>query len=377
MSQARAVSFGERWVGPGNPTYIIGEVGSNHNADLGLARRLIEAAAEAGADAVKFQLFRADWLYPANCGVVGTPMGDVDFFEVLERYALPPEWADELADYAGRLGIQFLCTAFDEALLERVGALGVPALKVASPELNHLPMLRAAAGLRKPLICSTGLSTLGEIEEAMAAVRSVWAEAEVVLLQCVSAYPLPADQSNLGVIETLGRAFGVPVGLSDHTTDHGCVPMTAVAAGACLIEKHFTSSRSLEGPDHPFALEPHELTAMVRGIREVEAVRPEDRPAYLVERFGAVAVRDVLGHGRKEIMPAERPLYPNDKRSIHAIRDLRAGELLTPDNVRILRSERNLTPGLHPRHWEEILGARTVAQLRAGEGLQWSQLIDR
>jgi N-acetylneuraminate synthase len=373
----RIARFNGRPVGAGHPVYVIGEVGSNHNADLGLARGLVEAAAEAGADAVKFQLFRADWLYPANCGVVETPMGNVDFFGILERYALPPAWCAELAEYAGRLGIQFLCTAFDESLLERVAALNVPAVKIASPELNHLPLLRSAARLRRPLICSTGLSTLGQVEESLEAIRSVWPEPEVVLLQCVSGYPTPPDQSNLAVLKTLARAFGVPVGLSDHTIDYECVPMTMAAVGGCLIEKHFTLSRTLEGPDHSFALEPPELGQLVANIRAVESVEPGKRLEFVAERCGAGAVDAVLGHGRKEIMPAEAPLYPNDKRSIHVLRDLEAGTALSAANLRILRSERNLAPGLHPRHWETVLGARTTRAIAAGAGLQWEDLLQR
>jgi N-acetylneuraminate synthase len=377
MVEARAARIGRKRVGPGSPTYLIGEVGSNHNADLGLARRLIEAAAECGVDAVKFQLFRAEWLYPANCGVVATPMGDVDFFDVLGRYALPAEWVLELAERAGALGLDFLCTAFDEQALRQVEALDPPALKIASPELNHLPFLRSAAALRRPLICSTGLCTLGEVEEAIATIRSAWPDPEVVLLQCVSAYPLPQDQANLGVIETLRRAFGLPTGLSDHTTDAACVPATAVALGACVIEKHFTLDRGLEGPDHSFALEPDELKALVAAVREVEAVPPAERLAFVERRYGADAVRRASGHGRKEIMPAEAELYPCDKRSIHAIRAIDAGERLTPENLRILRSERNLAPGLHPRYWDVVLGARTTRPLSEGEGLGWSHLLVR
>jgi N-acetylneuraminate synthase len=373
--EARAVKLGRRMVGPGFPAYIIGEVGSNHNADLGLARRLIQAAAEARVDAVKFQLFRADWLYPANCGVVTTPMGDVDFFEVLERYALPPEWIRELAALARTQGLDFLCTAFDQHSLRQVAALDLPALKIASPELNHLPLLRAAAALRKPLICSTGLCTVGEIEEAIATIRSVWPDPDLVFLQCVSAYPLPSDQANLGVIDTLRRTFGVLSGLSDHTTDVDCVPATSVALGGCVIEKHFTLDRALKGPDHSFALEPNELGTLVAAVREVEAVAPTDRLGFVERLYGFDEVRRATGHGRKDIMPAEAELYPCDKRSIHAIRAVAAGARLSAENLRILRSERNLTPGLHPRYWDVVLGAKTSRPLAEGEGLDWSHVL--
>jgi len=373
----RSVEIGARRVGPGHPTFVIGEVGSNHDGDLDQARRLVEVAAKAGVDAVKFQLFRSEWLYPPDCGTVATPMGRVDFLEVLDRYALPPEWIPELVALAQSRGLAFLCTAFDEQALALMAKLDLPALKIASPELNHLPLLRAAARLHKPLLCSTGLSTLSEIEEALQVIRSEWPDPEVVLLQCVSSYPLPEEQSNLRAIATLHQAFGIPVGLSDHTTDCDMVPAVAVASGAVVIEKHFTLSRDLPGVDHPFSVEPHELLRMVKTIRAVEQLPPRERWGWISDRWTKPRVEAVRGHGRKEIMDSERPLYPYDKRSIHAIRTISAGERLTSENVRVLRSERNLTPGLHPRHWETILGALAQSPIGPSEGLRWDHLTTR
>lgn len=369
------IHLGPRAIGTGAPVLLIGEVGSNHNRDRELARHLIEVAAEAGMDAVKFQAFRAEWLYPPNCGEVMTPMGAVDFFAVLEQNQLPVEWLPDLRDYAHRCGLLFLCTPFDEDAVCTLAGLGVAALKIASPELTHLPLLRAATRTGLPLFCSTGVSTLADVEEALRAIRAVNACAQVALMQCVSGYPTPPEQANLAVIETMRRAFGVPVGYSDHTMDCEMVPAVAVAAGAVLIEKHFTLSRDLHGPDHPFALEPAELKTMVRRVREIEALPYAQRISAVQERYGEEAVRAVLGHGRKEIMPAEAEYYPCDRRSIHAIRDIVPGETLSPDNLRILRSERNLTPGLHPRYWEIVLGACAVRPLSVGDGLQWKHLL--
>jgi N-acetylneuraminate synthase len=248
-------------------------------------------------------------------------------------------------------------------------------LKIASPELNHLPMLRAAALAGLPLLCSTGLCTLADIEEALGTIRGARADTAVALFHCVSGYPTPTDQCNLRAIDTLSRAFGVPVGFSDHTTDPEMVPLISVAVGARMIEKHFTLDRSLPGPDHPFALEPGELRRMVQAIRAIEAIAPEQRLQEVERRFGQESVRAALGHGRKEIMPVERALYPADKRSLHAIRAVAAGDRLSEDNIRILRSERNLTPGLHPRYWEVVLGARLAQPLELGAGLRWTHLL--
>jgi N-acetylneuraminate synthase len=368
------VSIAGRKVGLGEPVFVVAEAGSNHNQDLRMAKRLIEAAACAGADAVKFQLFRADWLYPPNCGVLDTPMGRVDFYDVLRKVALPAEWIVELKAYAEENGLIFLCTPFDEDAVSDLASLSIPAFKIASQELNHLPLLRAAAHHQKPIICSTGLSTLSDVEEALQAIRAEWAAAEVVLLQCVAAYPLPLEQCNLDVIRTLREAFGVPVGFSDHTIDHESVPAVAVAAGACVIEKHYTLDRTLPGPDHSYALEPNELKAMIRMIREVESIDTGKRIASVGKRLGETRVKTILGHGRKEIMPAEVLYYPNDKRSIHAIKDIHSGEVLSRENMRILRSG-DLTPGLHPRYWYTVSGAVAVQDIAEGTGIIWEHLL--
>jgi N-acetylneuraminate synthase len=162
--------------------------------------------------------------------------------------------------------------------------------------------------------------------------------------------------------------------LSDHTTDHETVPAVAVAAGASIIEKHYTLDRKLPGPDHSFALEPNELKAMIRTIREVGGMEPEKRIAWVVNRFGEMRVKSILGHGRKEIVPAEMPYYPNDKRSIHAIKNIHHGEVLSRENVRILRSG-NLAPGLHPRYWLTVLGAVAVQEIAEGTGIKWQHLL--
>lgn len=360
------------WKGRGH-AYVVAEIGSNHNHDLALAHELIAAAAEAGADAVKFQLFRAEHLYPPHAGTVETPMGHVDLHELFSAFALPSEWLTELRDAAVQIGVDFLCAPFDEETLGQLADLALPAIKIASPELNHLPLLRRAADLHWPMICSTGLSTLADVQEAVDVIRSAWPEPELVLLQCVSAYPLAAEQANLGVIDTLSRAFGFPAGLSDHTTEAERTPAVAVAYGAVLIEKHFTLDRTLAGPDHSFALEPADFAKMIAAIRTVEAIAPGERLAWVRQAYDGV--QEILGTGQKTIQAAEQDLYPNDKRSIHAIVDVPAGEALSDRNVRILRSERNLRPGLHPRYWEVVLGALTVSELRAGEGVSWEHLI--
>ena len=359
------------------PAWLVAEIGSNHDGSLEKARALIDASAEAGWDAVKFQLFRADHLYPKECGVVELATGPVDFYAELARVELDAAWLPELRAHAESRGLHFLCTPFDEDAVDELVAAGVPALKIASPELNHLPLLRRAAASGLPLICSTGLSTLSDVEEALGAIRGVRPGASITVLQCVTAYPAPPEESNLAVLETLARAFGVPVGLSDHSTDPELVPAVAVACGASLIEKHVTLDRRDPGLDHAFAIEPEGMRRLREAVRRTESFAPEARLAQVERTYGRERVRATLGHGRKEVMPSEAPLYPCDKRSIHAIRAIRAGEPLAADAIRVVRSERNLRPGLHPRHWEDVLGARARVDIQPGDGIRWTHLIER
>jgi N-acetylneuraminate synthase len=220
------------------------------------------------------------------------------------------------------------------------------------------------------------LCTLADVEEALATVAEAHSQADVAILQCTTAYPTPPEQANLGAIGTLARAFGVRTGLSDHTMDPVVVPATAVAAGARIIEKHVTLSRSLPGPDHAFAIEPSEMKAMVASVREVDAIDAAERLAFVEARHGRDRVTTMLGHGRKEIMPCEAELYPCDKRSIVALASLSPGDRISTGNVRILRSERNLPPGLHPRHWNDVMGAKVKRSIPAGHGLRWADLLE-
>ena len=261
----------KRKVGEGHPCYIIAEAGSNHDGKLEQAKQLIDIAADAGADAVKFQVFSADRIAaPTN-----HPIAQIDFAgaknlnELYSRHEMPISWCPILKDYAENKDILFLCTPFDEEATNALDAIGMAAFKIASFEMVHHPLLQHVAKKGKPIILSTGLATLGEIEEALAAIRMI-SLVPVILLHCGINYPLAFESVNLRAMLTMKTAFEVPVGYSDHTAGI-VVPCAAVALGASIIEKHFTISRKLDGPDHPFAIEPDELKAMVKGIRDVES----------------------------------------------------------------------------------------------------------
>jgi sialic acid synthase SpsE len=294
--------LGGRPVGEGRPAYVIAEAGANHNRDLAVARELVDVAAEAGADAVKFQTYSGEALYSTKAPGFEylAPHGGESPAELLERISLPREWQVELRDHARSRGIAFFSTPFDAAAVAELDALDAPAMKIASFEIGDPKLVAAAAGTGRPLLISTGMATLGEVEEALGWAAEAGAR-EVGLMQCTSVYPAPAERANLRAMATMRTAFGVPVGLSDHTTGIA-VPIAAAALGAAFVEKHFTLDRTMEGPDHPFALEPDELAAMVAGIREAQAM-------YRLARRSLVLVGDhpagtVLS---EEMLAAKRP----------------------------------------------------------------------
>lgn len=342
------VRIGDRMVGEGAPVYIIAEAGSNHDRDLDQAKRLIEVAAEAGADAVKFQTFLADKIVaetPTRAAYLDTvlPPGKT-MSELFRELELPREWHAELKTYAETCGLDFISTPFDHEAVDLLDGLGVKAFKVATYELWHLPLIRDIASRGKPIICSTGMADIGEVQEAVKAVRSVGND-QLILLHCVVNYPPPFAQLNLRAIETMRRTFGVPVGWSDHTPGW-LAPVVATALGAAVIEKHYTTDRTRPGPDHRFALEPDELAAMVRAIRDAQAA---------------------LGDGVKRMAEAEADLYVTARRSLFAARPIEAGTVLTDDDVAILRPG----TGIEVRELPHVIGRVARRRIERHEPLAW------
>ncbi len=351
MQLPQEFSIGARMVGPGHPTYVIAEAGANHNRDWDTARRLVDVAAEAGADAIKFQTYSGATIYSSK-----TPpfkylekLTDQSPSELLEDISLPREWQAELDAYARERGLHFFSTPFDAAAVGELDALDVPVLKIASFEIVDVELIRLAAETGRPLIISTGMAVLGEIEDAIAAAVDGGAPA-VGLMQCTSVYPAPAERINLRAMGTLEQAFRVPVGLSDHSLGIA-VPIAAAALGAAFVEKHFTLDRTMSGPDHPFAVEPHELRAMVAGIRDAQAA---------------------LGDGRKDgPSPEEREeMFRLGRRSLIAARDLPAGTLLERDMITTKRPGF----GIAPKHLELVLGRTLKVDVEYDDILLWEML---
>jgi len=322
-----------RDIGLGWPVYIVAELSANHHQDYNEAIRLLRAAKDSGADAVKLQTYTPDTL-TIDCDNEffrigkGTPWEGRKLHDLYGEAYTPWDWHPGLKEAADGLGLAFFSTPFDHTAVDFLESLSVPAYKIASFELVDLPLLRKAARTGKPVILSTGMSTLAEIEEAMQTLREAGA-AQIALLKCTSSYPAPAEEMNLRAIPHLESEFNVPVGLSDHTMDF-VVPVAAVALGACIIEKHITLSRSNPGPDSAFSLEPNEFKAMVQAVRMAENALGDVRYGVTSHESASLVFR----------------------RSLFVVRDIRAGERFTEDNVRSIRPGF----GLHTRHLGEVLG---------------------
>jgi len=340
------VRIGESIVGDGHPCFVIAEAGSNHNGSLEQAKRLIEVAASAGADAVKFQVFRADRLYPKSAGLSRYLNMPKPIYDIIAEMEMPYDWLPELRSCCREKGLVFVSSVFDEESADRLDP-HVEAFKIASYEMTHIPLVRYVARKGKPVIISTGTASLNEVADTVDEFRRTGNDA-LILMQCTAAYPAPLESLNIRAIATMKSTFGVPVGLSDHSRDPLTGPLAAAAAGANLIEKHFTLSNELPGPDHRFAIEPPELRLMVEKVREVEKA---------------------LGTGEKVAHPVEAELKGFARRSIFAVRDIAKGEALTRDNVAVLRCG-NLAPGLEPAEFDKILGKRAQRNIQTESAIR-------
>jgi pseudaminic acid synthase len=347
------ITVGGRRIGPGEPVYVIAELSANHHQDYEQAVRMIHAAKAAGADAVKLQTYtpdtitiRSDREYFRVGG--GTLWDGRTLYELYGEAYTRWEWQPKLKQLADEIAIDLFSSPFDPTAVDFLEKMNVPAYKVASFELVDIPLIQKMASTGKPLIISTGMAEEEEIEEALQAARQAGAR-QIALLKCTSAYPAAPSEMNLRTIPELARRFEVPVGLSDHTMGIA-VPVAAVALGACLIEKHFTLSRSLKGPDSPFSLEPEEFQAMVEAVRVAE---------------------QALGEARFGVGPKEEAMR-RFRRSLFVVEDVKQGEIFTAKNVRSIRPGN----GLHTRHLAEILGQRAVRDIPRGTPMQW-ELVSR
>lgn len=370
------VSIGGRAIGPGAPCFIVAEAGSSHGGDLTRGLELIDAAAQAGADCVKLQIIYADEIVHPLTGSIELPGGSVPIYERFRALERDRDFYARMKENAERRGIVFLASVFGLKSAHLLRELGAAAVKIASPELNHFPLLAELRSYGLPVILSTGVSTLGDIERALAACSGLTGSA-AVLLHCITAYPAPEGEYNLRTIPSLQAVFGRPVGVSDHSLDPLLVPGLAVAVGACVVEKHLTLSAQGGGLDDPIALDPQAFARLAAGIRELEAMEPAEALASMEERYGRERIRQVLGDGVKRLAPSEERFYLTTNRSLHALTDIEAGEVIAAEKLCIVRSEKNLRPGLDPSFCETITGCVAQRRIPAGEGITWEDLLPR
>jgi N,N'-diacetyllegionaminate synthase len=345
----KPISVDRRLIGDGNPVFVVAEIGINHGGSRELAHKLIDAAADAGADAVKFQTFKADRLWiKSRDRLAQQSAGEETAYDLFRRMELDAEAHASLKKRAQQRSVVFLSTPFDEASVDMLDALGVPAFKVASADINHYPLLRKIASKNKPIFLSTGMSTLAEVSEALLVIGNA-GEGGTALLHCVSSYPAPAGSLNLRAIETMRNHFGIPVGYSDHS--QGIIlPLAAVALGAAILEKHFTLDKQMEGPDHKLSMDPGELKNLIAGIRLIEVG---------------------LGNGVKTPSPEERENLSLSRRSLVASCDIRAGQII---EAGMLTCKRPGT-GIEPRFLSVLIGTQARLDLPVDTVLQWDHLF--
>jgi N-acetylneuraminate synthase len=328
---------------------VIAEAGINHNGDLGTAKELIDVAIEAEADTIKFQTFQTEEI--VTCDTERTEYqkrsGDTSQHEMLSEVELSEQEHEELAEYCAERDIEFLSTPYDLESVEILERIGVERYKIASADIINKPLLQAVADTGKPIILSTGMADLGEIERAVEFLSESNCPS-VVLLHCVSCYPVDLENLNLRFMDTLERAFDLPVGFSDHTLDT-TIPVLAAGKGAAVVEKHFTLDRSMSGPDHAASLEPTELSDMVDKMRNAETA---------------------LGDGAVRHPECEVQNRPAMRRSLHARHDLDSGDEITKSDLLITRP----ADGISPWEADEVVGRVTTADIKQHEPMRWSEL---
>jgi len=343
------VNIDGRKIGKNYPVFIVAELSANHLQKFDYAVKLIKAAKEAGTDAVKLQTYTPDTI-TIDCDKEyfqikqGTIWDGKTLYELYKEAYTPWEWQPKLKKIAEELRLIFFSTPFDKTAVDFLENMDVPCYKIASFEITDIPLIEYIASKGKPVIISTGIATIADIQEAVNACKRM-ENSQIALLKCISAYPTPLEQVNLKTITDLAKKFKTVVGLSDHTLEIS-VPVASIALGACIIEKHFTLDRSLGGPDAAFSLEPEEFKAMVKEVRKVEK-----------------ALGDISYELTKEMKKSRE-----FSRSLFVVKDVKAGETFTKDNVRSIRPGY----GLAPKYLEVVLGKKAIKDIEKGTPLKWN-----
>lgn len=364
---------------------IIAEIGTSHEGSIDKAKALVDAAYNAGADAIKFQWVYADEILHPDTGFVKLPTGNIPLYERFRQLECPELFYKELLDYVHSKGCKFCCSPFGLRSLDELLEIKPDIVKIASPELNHYKMLEALADYRKgrekdiPVILSSGVSTLSDIEKAI----DIIGTDNVSLLHCITSYPAPEEEYNLKVIKNLKNILGIECGVSDHSLDPILVPVLSIAIGGSIIEKHITLSHKTMGLDDPVALEEEQFAMMVHVVHQTEAairhygneLGLEKAIDQLSEQFGKEKVIAVLGTGIKKLAPAEKANYGRTNRSLHVMHNMNAGDVLKESDIGILRTEKILTPGMSPEYYDLVIGKSLSRNVSGGQGLNWEDLL--
>ena len=358
---------------------IIAEIGTGHNGSIQKAKELIAAAKESGADAVKFQIVYADEILHPDTGFVELPTGRIPLYERFKDLECSIDFYAELAHYTQQQGLLFAASAFGIRSADELRQLNPAFVKIASPELNHFPLLARAASFRLPVILSSGVSRLSDIERALEYLDTQGLPPDMrALLHCVTAYPAPETDYNTAVLQSLSALFNVPVGISDHSLDPAAVPIAGLLSGACILEKHICLSRTDAGLDDPVALEPAQFSRMTRIIRQLTGL-PQDKLLAAAAEYGysTAFLQQIIGSGEKKLAPAEKNNYGKTNRSLHYLKDMATGTVLHAEDIGILRTEKNLSAGETPDMLHHFIGAVLQNAVKSGDGATLGDIIAR
>jgi len=362
---------------------VIAEIGTSHQGSLEKAKALVDTAVNAGADAVKFQWVYAREILHPDTGFVKLPTGNIPLYKRFCELECPPSFYKEMCDYAHSKNVEFCCSPFGLQSLEELLAINPDSVKIASPELNHFPMLERLRDYRKaqkeggkspvPVILSSGVSKMEDIEAAL----EILGTEKVSLLHCITSYPAPEEEYNVKVVKTFAEKWHIETGISDHSLDPILVPVLTVYAGGSVIEKHITLSRETDGLDDPVALDGEMFGVMVHCVKQAETVLEhygeelgkKEILRQLCESAPEERLMKILGDGVKKLAPSEEMNYGRTNRSLHFMRAMKAGEIISPEDIAVLRTEKVLTPGISPKYYKEIIGKKLKVDVENGSGV--------
>ncbi len=355
---------------------IVAEIGTAHNGDLNRAKQFIDTAKDCGADNIKLQYVYANEILHPKAGIVPLPSGNIELYKSFEKLECSVQFYAQLKEYSEKIGIGFICSPFGLKSLSELALLNPHYYKVASPELNYYELLneinKICKNNNKEVILSSGVSTLSDIEKAL----SCFDNKEIItLLHCITCYPAPEDEYNILVIKNLRNIFGVKTGVSDHSLNPELIPLLSLAYNAVMLEKHIALSNSDDGLDDKVALNPDKFKIMCESIRKFESATSVEIITYLSKKYGQERVTACIGDGIKKLSNSEKDNYLRTNRSIHYMKDLKKGHIITKNDIAVLRTEKILSPGISPEFIDIVTDAKLTKDVYDGDGVQFSDII--